>query len=698
MIRVHDTTGRSNNGGLSRYKPSYLLTLCLTMWVRICLSVTNATCLDGCTCSLVRSIHSHQVLSTYDCASNNLREFPSDIPNNFQALNLSGNSILNVYEHISDLGELVELDLSKNRLKSIGRGKMFQDLGKLKFFTVSKNNISTVFNDNLEGLDSLEILLLSNNRITYIEDKAFSALGNLLILNLDKNTIGSLYGDWFVGLVNLTTLNLSHNRIHNLPAAIFKNLGKLERLYLNGNRISKIETRAFSELLSLKVLTLDDNLITKIPTTAFQSIQALESLTLDQNPLTKIKPLDFSHLSVTKINLCKMPELQIIDAKAFYNAANLSTLHIHENKKLAYVDPLAFMNLSSLQELTLHNNNLLGFHRDALHYLPTGIEISLFNNPLLCDCHVRWIWQAITDAENSSIILQDSEHLVCQYPEHLRHKVVRDLDTNRLSKTCGPVIADLGIFGTLSGKVGDRRDLECRALGGPYLRLHWVLPDGSKIGDIMNNLERRFFPPGTLVYFHLKVTDAGTYQCVAEDKYGKATRAVTLNVTGIDINFFPVGVSSTFVTLVWNGTERRLFPKYKITYVKYNPLNKTEIGESEYSIASSTRKTYTISKIQPDTTYKFCLGYEDKSGYYLQIACCVTKTQDVEFMMQGISHTSNVAAAVVISIVMFLTTVICLVSILSRRYKQRMYESPDKGTVNSHIPLENLYSPLLTGS
>ncbi|XP_069976729.1 leucine-rich repeat neuronal protein 1 [Penaeus vannamei] len=660
--------------------------------------VYNSTCLEGCTCGKLRSNHLHEELDTFDCSFNNMYAFPENLPQDLQVLSLRGNSIFTVLDNICKLTDLRELDLSGNRIKSIGRGRMFQNMTRLEYLSVGKNSISTIFHDNLMGLKSLVHLILSNNKINYIEDKAFIELSHLLTLDLEQNLLGSLYAEWFQGLGGLVALNLAHNRIHKIPASLFRDLVSLERLYLAGNRISAVDPRAFSGLMNLQHLTMENNLLSRIPTAAYQSLPSLLTLSLDQNPLVKIKPLDFSHLSVTKISLCQMPELEIIDSKGFYNLANISTIEITDNAKLAYVDPLAFMNVDTLRDLHLHNNNLRGLQKEMAAYLPEGVQVSLYENPLHCDCNMRWIQKLIRKGENASIVIMEPEHLVCHSPTSLAHKLLMNLVPTKLPKECLPMVLNLTQSQTVVGKVGERQVLECRALGSPRPQLRWILPDGSLVNSTLNEVRRRFFPPGTLVYYHLKPRDGGTYTCVAENSVGETRSSLTLNVTGIDIHLFPIRMSSTLVTLVWNGTERRAFPSYKIVFSQID-ANGTDVGEKRSSTASPTRKTFTITGLHPASTYRFCIGYEDASGYWLQISCCVANTRGVEFMMQGFSRISNVAVAAVVVIVLSMTVVVCLVSVVSRKYRHRMYETPDKvGEDSNSVPLDNLYRPLLMGS
>lgn len=670
-------------------------------------------CPIECICGLRRSNHFRADLKTLDCSFSNVKDFP-DIPSDdLEVLNVRGNGIASVDRSIAKLKDLKEIDLSGNMIKSIGRGKMFQNMTNLAYMNVGKNEISTIFHDTFHGPKNIKHLVLSNNKINYIEDEAFVDLGLLESLDLEQNLLGSLYEEWFTGLHNLVTLNLAHNRVHNIPATVFRPLRYLQRLYLAGNRISSIDPRAFSGLVRLEELTLQDNLINRIPTAALQSMPSLHSVTFDHNPIVKIKPLDFSHLSVSKISICQMPEMVIIDAKAFYTIRNLTTLLIGNNKRLSYIDPLSFMNINNLKELNIAYNNLRGIQREVQDFLPTGTKIHLYGNPLDCNCNSRWLRQLLNSPNNSTFRLEEPEHLVCHSPPNFSHKLLRDIDILKLPKKCSPTILNISQTSNIVGKAGEKEILECRAMGSPPPKLHWALPDGSSINTTLNEVRRRFFPPGTLVYYHLKANDAGLFKCVAENSAGNDTAVVKLTVTGIDIHLFPIAVSSTFVTLVWNGTERRAFPQYKIIYGMDDGKNGTLPEETYSATASQTRKTFTINRLKPDTKYRFCLGYEDSSGYWLQISCCVTLTQDAKFMLQGISRPNNVAVAA-IGFILLLALIVCLISMGSRKYRQRLYECPDKPTttiiddssnsvVNSasansatgNMSLDNLYRPLL---
>ncbi|XP_064077751.1 leucine-rich repeat neuronal protein 3-like [Macrobrachium nipponense] len=648
----------------------------------------NSSCCEGCTSGVMKSTDLTEDLETLNCSMKKIRTFPVNLPVTLQALNLKGNNIFNIPDNsMSYLTDLQELDLSANRIKSIGQGSIFANLLHLKYLNVENNFLTSLYHNSLLGLTSLRHLVLSNNKITFLEEGALAELKSLQRLDLDHNLLESLYEHWFHGLEHLLTLNIAHNRILNIPASVFQTLVSLKYLYLSGNQISSVHPRAFFGQISLEVLSVENNLLNKAPTAAFQGIPSLKILILDRNPLSKIKPLDFSHLGITEISLCHMPKLSIVDAKGFYNLLNISSIHMSDNKKLTYVDPLAFMNVDNLKVLQLHDNVIKGISPEMKSVLPNGVQISLYNNPFTCDCNIRWLRQLMEDSFSSGVSLVKPEQLVCHGPENLAHKLIKDLNIKSIPRVCAPTVLNLTQSDTVSGRVGESFLLECRSLGYPMPRLHWVLPDGSFVNSTLNEIRRRFFLPGTLVYYHLLPSDGGQYTCLAHNSIGDASLSLNINISGIDIYLFPIRVSSNFITLTWNGTEHQTFASYKINYWPVDANGKRS-GPLESMPAGSSDQNIVINRLKPQTTYYFCLGFEDKTGFFLKISCCLASTQHEDFMLQGISGTSNVMIAIVLIIVLAIIVLgICLASIVTKRYRHRLYEVPDNSDT-SIIPLK----------
>ncbi|KAG8239880.1 hypothetical protein J437_LFUL018648 [Ladona fulva] len=524
-------------------------------------------CPASCRCAYLLSAFSHGHPQTTDCSYQKLETVPNDIPHTTEALSLKGNMLKEMPDLLHLLSNLQELDLSGNRIKSLGRGALFQNMSSLHYLNLGKNELSTLFSDSFSGLEQLEILNLSENKITYIEDGAFGVLENLQRLSLDSNMIGSLYEEWFLGLKALVNLSLAHNIIHHINQNVFRAVTELKELILTGNRINGIEPLGFNGLHKLVTLNIDGNLLAAVPTSSLQTLPSLKYLKMDLNPISKLQAYSFSEIVAHEVSLHNLHDLRIVDGFAFHNMFNMTILRMHDNKKLSFVDPEAFANLTVLHKLYLHNNNLRGVSKRIMENLPSDVEITLYGNPLLCDCNMRWIRQEMVKSKNDyHVRFKDDNHIICDQPPENRLKVIKSMENRNIPKECAPTIIDFGLNKTLTRKLGDPLTMECRALGLPVPKLHWVLPDGTVLNSSSNSVRVRLRNPGTLIFYHLKATDSGRYTCVAENSMGVDDLSVTLKVTGIDIHLFPTGVSSTFVTLVWNGTARNAFPSYQILY------------------------------------------------------------------------------------------------------------------------------------
>lgn len=132
-----------------------------------------------------------------------------------------------VSEQVTDLPELTDLRLKRNRLKTI---PIFKGLDKLDKLTVSHNQIESVSAEAIAALPRLEHLDLSKNLIKVVVPGAFPMANVLKVLNLDGNLIGEIQKESLSVLTELTDLKLKGNRLVSVTGDIFKRMKQLKRL------------------------------------------------------------------------------------------------------------------------------------------------------------------------------------------------------------------------------------------------------------------------------------------------------------------------------------------------------------------------------------------------------------------------------------------------------------------------------------
>ncbi|XP_013777550.1 leucine-rich repeat neuronal protein 3-like [Limulus polyphemus] len=634
------------------------------------------------------------LILTVNCSSRGLFSVPAEVPLKTESLLLSENRITDFDNKMPFLPRLLELDLSINQIKQLGRVSIFQNLTELRLLDLSKNKFRTLFNGVFCSLHKLETLVIANGHLKFIDEHVFDDMSMLKHLNLKGNSIHSMPISWFYDLTNLEVLELDHNEIFYLNSDTFSVVNNLLYLSLSHNRIRGINENAFMGLRNLKTLLLNHNHVTEVPSAALQPLKQLKVLVLDANPITQLGTNNFNGFAVEEISLSNTTTLQMVDRGAFRDLINLEKVFLHNNINLQYVDPHAFINVPKLKILLLHKNNLSALSHEIVNRRPT-VHLTLYGNPLLCDCNIRWIRNTLEQSDNSSVVFLDLDKLRCSQHHKLNFFPLKSLDLANISAQCEPVLVD-SLNETVETKIGESHEFECRAFGIPQPRIYWILPSGAVLNESNNGLQVQGKHPGTLALYHLKPKHSGVYQCVAENKVGLASKNIALQVENVDIGLFPQRVSSTFVTVVWNGTARNNFPEYDILYrIDNQPREKYKTVTVSY-----VYRSYTINNLEPDTSYKFCIAVKDEEdGDYIQLSCTHVQTRDLSFIMQGIYTSSNVAVAVVLGIVAGLLLTVCFVSVVAKKYRQRHYETPEKSLIShmAHVPPENFNSPLMSG-
>ena len=206
-----------------------------------------------------------------------------------QSLNLSQNSIYSIGDIFTDLGNLVELDLSENRVRSLGR-YAFRDLSSLEQLDLRGNQVNSIDRYAFTSLNNLKTLDLSQNELQYIGPSVFEDLTSLERLDLSENEIIAILNNTFKYATQLKYLWLNHNEIDSLSSRDFENLSRLRALALDNNEIESLSSTVFSDLSSLRYLWLNSNALETLPSGVFDGLSRLRYLNLSYNSLTTALP------------------------------------------------------------------------------------------------------------------------------------------------------------------------------------------------------------------------------------------------------------------------------------------------------------------------------------------------------------------------------------------------------------------------
>ncbi|GAB0095464.1 protein slit [Sergentomyia squamirostris] len=146
------------------------------------------------------------------------------------------------------------------------------------------NNITIVYETDLQHLPRLRILQLTDNQIHTIEKNALQDLGRLERLRLNNNKLKTIPDNFLGSTANLLRLDLSHNLMTTIGRRLFKGAPSLRSLQLDSNEITCLDEQAFKGLTELEILTLNNNNLTTVPKDLFSGMARLRALRLSDNP------------------------------------------------------------------------------------------------------------------------------------------------------------------------------------------------------------------------------------------------------------------------------------------------------------------------------------------------------------------------------------------------------------------------------
>ncbi|KAK5598422.1 hypothetical protein CRENBAI_011643 [Crenichthys baileyi] len=267
---------------------------------------------------------------------------------------------------------------------------------------------------------------------------------------------------------NVRVLHLQENNIQTITRAALAQLLQLEELHLDDNSISTVgvEEGAFREALSLKMLfltknhlssvpiglpddlkelRLDENRIAVIAEEAFQNVTRLERLLLDGNLLTDegITPGTFQAL-VTLRDL-SLARNSLTYPPPFLPGEMLVKLNFQENQ-ISKIPVKALAGLHRLEKLDFSSNQLQMLGRGVFDGLGSLRQLTVRNNPWLCDCGMHWVVSWLKSLPASLNV----RGFMCHKPEKFRGMVIRELSADLVHCSEAASTADTALNPSIS--------------------------------------------------------------------------------------------------------------------------------------------------------------------------------------------------------------------------------------------------------
>ncbi|KAJ8918711.1 hypothetical protein NQ315_015031 [Exocentrus adspersus] len=441
-----------------------------TMLVLAMIGSTRAICPAACRCE-------NDVLRT-SCASASLEIVPIQLNPELHELDLSNNKIVHIHFSFPFYEKLVNLNLSHNRIKTLGNAN-FNSQTNLTRLDLSSNQIENLTKDSLKGLKALTHLDLSNNSLEEINSASFRELHSLSVLKLCGNRLVHLEGGLFRTSKHLKELHLNDNQFLDVPTAALSDtihlkylylsrnlilsiedgdwphLPELHTLFLDSNVLTDIHPDGLSTLVALDHLDLSDNNLTAMPTMPLAKLSSLTNLKLSGNFISSIPPVAFRglfHLRILKID--RLETLRQIDARAFVDNINLEKVHMDYNVGIEKLPTRLFYGNPKVKYISVRYNSLQTL--EAIHFPVDHLqELRVGGNPLICNCSLGWLWQLIQEykykllklngtahmngkkTRNTSELTLDMSDISCVGPEELSGELLVDATKNQMDCSVG---------------------------------------------------------------------------------------------------------------------------------------------------------------------------------------------------------------------------------------------------------------------
>ncbi|XP_072028795.1 uncharacterized protein [Amphiura filiformis] len=278
------------------------------------------------------------------------------------------------------------------------------------YLDMRKNDVRFLDGTSLVGFVKLKYLYLDGNQIRNITPGAFAHCTMVQQIFLQNNQIRIVQSGVFMELRDLRHLYLNSAEVHTIQEGAFDDLSALERLYLSDNALSTIPHNLFHDLSNLQILTLANNHLRSLARDAFQGLFNLEYLDVKFNSLTSIPNGLFNGLSNMRRLILSFNRVNIIEEGA-----------------------INWEELTQFETLDMRNNSLSDVKNiSSSESPPMHVKYHFAGNPILCDCHAKWLFEWYEFNNNSSIVDDSGAMVICQGPSPLTGLPMRTISKNWL--------------------------------------------------------------------------------------------------------------------------------------------------------------------------------------------------------------------------------------------------------------------------
>ena len=350
-------------------------------------------------------------------------------------LDVSHNKLEEVPKAVASVPTLTELHMSDNHIMDLD-GSPFSMLPNLMLLNLSNNFLMGLGEDDFVGLDGLQYLYLKLNMISTIHPQTFQPLKNLIKLDIDFNHFRVIEHGVFSNLPSLADLSLSLNFLLSLVNDTFQT-PSLTVLTMNGNVQMTIPPNMFMHCAkSIKSISMHSNNLRKIDAFLFQNLTALEKLDLSNNEISYIPGPFLQESRDLKALILQGNKLQYynIPHGFFQNFPQLKLLSLGGNPISEVPDVQGLKQLKYLDLMSTSIKQVWPCQLGEQSKSQKDFYLYLSNNPLTCDCQLRWLklWRESGFLHEAENVDDDKSSWICEYPLQMKGRLFDNVTIDEL--------------------------------------------------------------------------------------------------------------------------------------------------------------------------------------------------------------------------------------------------------------------------